>query len=261
MPQTSETNTIPPSSSLPSQVSRDAPPIITYPEFLTTPTQPPPIITAQRLLTTLYLFGGLSALLYGTTNYLVTPMLASLNSSRHTLAETAQANLDKLVAKLEPMVSETPETPSKEPYRDYPESDSDSDPTEMFHRDIGVQTSLPNTPLHSRPTSPSPPTTALEEQKSRLNVLHSHIEDLVSDSTSEEGAMENSSTAIQSLKEYLETLAYVAPTYNYSNTFGSSAAKKDDENDEIANLKAQIRGVKGVLLSARSFPGTASRPR
>jgi hypothetical protein len=34
---------------------------------------------------------------------------------------------------------------------------------------------------------------------------------------------------------------------------------KDQDTDEIERVKAEIKGVKGVLLSARSFPST-SRP-
>src|SRR5271170_1170687 len=112
------------------QTTRDVPPIITYPEFLITPTQPAPLITARRLLGTLYLFGGLSALLYGTNHYLITPMIANLTTARHELARTAQGNLDKLIVKLQGVVSETPQpfvpTPRQE---ESDEGDSDSDPT------------------------------------------------------------------------------------------------------------------------------------
>lgn len=56
----------------------DQPPIITYPEFLTTRARPTPLITKPRLLTTLYTFTLLSLLLHGTSTYLVTPMLTPL---------------------------------------------------------------------------------------------------------------------------------------------------------------------------------------
>lgn len=35
----------------------------------------------------------------------------------------------------------------------------------------------------------------------------------------------------------------------------------DTGEDEIAKVKAEIRGVKGVLLSARNFPGGVGRGR
>jgi hypothetical protein len=239
------------------QTTRDVPPIITYPEFLITPTQPAPLITARRLLGTLYLFGGLSALLYGTNHYLITPMIAALTSSRHELTGTAQENLDKLIAKLQGMVSETPQsflaTPRQE---ESEEEDSDSDPTELFHRDIGVQTSLPASPSFSRPASPPPATTTLEEQTSRISGIASHITGLNEASTSEGQEISQLSTCNGILREYLESLAYFPSSYTYGagGLYGGMSQKSETVDDEIAKVKAQIRGVKGVLLSARSFP-------
>lgn len=245
--------TTPRPTSLP---KRDAPPVITYPEFLTTPTQPAPLVTTQRLLTTLYLFGGLSALLYGTSTYLVAPMLASLTESRHTLSQTAQSNLDKLISKLEGAVSELPPSP-KNPIQ-YPDSESDSDPTELFHRDVGVQTSLPTTPTGSRPQSPPPQESALDSQTDRLSVLKSHITDLNSASTSEGQDTSELSTSINVLRDYLNSLAYSQPTYTYG-AYGTQDRKDGAsalESDKLSELKAQIRQVKGVLLAARTFPGS-----
>lgn len=65
------------------------------------------------------------------------------------------------------------------------EEESDSDPTELFHRDIGVQTSLPPSPSFSRPASPTPAATALEEQTSRISRISSRIAELNDASTSE----------------------------------------------------------------------------
>jgi hypothetical protein len=231
------------------------PPIITYPEFLITPKKPP-LVTARRLLGTLYLFGGLSALLYGTNHYLVTPMIATLTASRHELAGTAQENIDKLITKLQGMVSETPQQLSAASLQEESEEESDSDPTELFHRDIGVQTSLPTSPSLSRSTSPSHAKTTLEDQASRISRITSHITDLNDASTSEGQEASQLSTCIGILREYLESLAYTPPSYTYgtSGLYGSASQKNDAVDDEIAKVKAQIRGVKGVLLNARSFP-------
>jgi hypothetical protein len=56
------------------------------------------------------------------------------------------------------------------------------------------------------------------------------------------------------LREYLDGLAYVTPTYGFGGV-GSYAGTAGEKDDEISRVKAGIRGVKGVLLSARSFPG------
>jgi hypothetical protein len=135
------------------------------------------------------------------------------------LAETAQTNLDKLIERLEGMVT-------------MKEDESDGDPTELFHRDIGIQTSPPE----SRSTSPTP------DQASQLATITTHFKEL-----EEEDDLELSTT-INVLKEYLDSLAYVAPVYNYS----YNAPK--DENDEISRLKTEIRALKGAMLSTRSFP-------
>lgn len=233
------------------------PPIITYPEFLITPAQPAPLITARRLLGTLYLFGGLSALLYGTNHYLITPMIAALTTARHEFAGTAQENLDKLIVKLQGMVSETPQPFLAAPRQEESEEgDSDSDPAELFHRDIGVQTSIPTSPSLSRPASPPPAPTTLEEQTNRLSSIKSHITNLNEASTSEGQEVSQLSTCISILREYLESLAYVPPSYPYGTggLYGGAGPKNEALDDEIAKVKAQIRGVKGVLLSARSFP-------
>lgn len=237
---------------------RDSPPIITYPEFLTTSPHVTPLITKPRLLTTLYLFSSLSFLLYGTSTYLVTPMLESLTSSRLSLFATASENLSKLVSRLEGLVSEIPvTTPGKKsatletPYKDADE-DSDSDPTELFHRDIGVQTSLPSTP--ASPTL-SPVTSNLESQRHTLTSLKSSIQSLIEDDTDSANENQELEATVSVLKEYCEQLAYVVPVPTYGFSSYASSAKPEDKNDEIAKAKAAIRSVKGVLLSARSFPG------
>jgi len=183
-------------------------------------------------------------------------MIAALTTSRHELAGTAQENLDKLIAKLEGMVSETPQsflaTPRQE---ESEEEDSDSDPTELFHRDIGVQTSLPASPSLSRPASPPPATTTLQEQISQISRITSHVTDLNEASTSEGQEVSQLSTCISILREYLESLAYVPPAYTLrSGGLYGTGQKNEPVDDEIAKVRAQIRGVKGVLLSARSFP-------
>lgn len=183
-------------------------------------------------------------------------MVAQLTISRLSLAESASTNLRTLIQKLESVVSTIPSQANVHAGKTQEEVDSeDEDPTELFHRDIGVQTSLSPTPSNSRPTSPSPPITALDDQTTRLSSLSTSLSGLVEESTSEGQDVSDLSTTIGVLREYLDELAYVAPTYGYGvgGYAGVTGSGKDD--DEIARVKASIRGVKGVLLSARSFPG------
>jgi hypothetical protein len=212
----------------------------------------------DRLRTTLYLFGGLSALLYGTNNYIITPMIASLTESRLSMASTASSNLSKLISKLKSVVSEIP--PQK-PHPDaqnpqstqYQDEDSDEDPTELFHRDFGVQTSPPSSPRSHSPSRADP----ITEQETRLKSLSSRISSLLDDSTSEGQEASDLTTIVAVLREYLDGLAYVAPTYGYGVGGYAGLSQNNKEEDEIGKVKASIRGVKGVLLSTRSFPGVA----
>ncbi|KAF7946592.1 hypothetical protein EAE96_009587 [Botrytis aclada] len=251
------------------QIPRDQAPIITYPEFLVQPSASTPLITKHRLLTTLYLFGSLSFLLHGTNTFLIRPMLNTLTESRLSLSSATLNNLQKLIHKLENSVSEIPPTyhhhkPLQPEYLDSDAGSVTSDPTELFHRDIGVQTSLPSSPLQT-PSSPSlmshanTATTATSIQTSRLTTLQGTLSSLLEDSTYESSTSEELETKMSMLKEYLQGLVFSTPTFSYgSGGFGNGGDRNGnnkDGEDEIAKVKKEIRGVKGVLLSARSFPG------
>jgi hypothetical protein len=177
-------------------------------------------------------------------------MLQSLTTSRLSLAETSKTNLSKLITKLEEQVSEIP--PTHQHHRQGEEEESeDEDPSEMFHRDIGVQTSTPT----SRTSSPSPtPHSVLEDQTSRLQSLKRNLSTLIEDSTSEGNDVSELESVIGVLREYLDGLAYATPTYGFGGV-GSYGGTTGEKDDEISRVKAGIRGVKGVLLSAKSFPG------
>jgi len=58
------------------------------------------------------------------------------------------------------------------------------------------------------------------------------------------------------LKEYLEGMAYVVPNYSFGGVSGTGfgARETKEPDDEIGRVKMGIKSMKGVLLSARSFP-------
>ncbi|PYH44847.1 peroxisomal membrane protein PEX14 [Aspergillus saccharolyticus JOP 1030-1] len=151
----SNTNTNQPATTR--QQPRDIAPIITYPEFLTTPTPNPPLITLRSTLYTLYGAAGLATTFYAASEYLIKPMIAQLTAARHDLARTATTNLHTLNARLEQTVSTIPDPkPSTSSHHQPPAPESDtesiaSDPTELFHRDVAVQT----TSTTSTPPEPS----------------------------------------------------------------------------------------------------------
>ena len=189
------------------------------------------------------------------------PMVESLTKSRHSLAETTQSNLDKLLDRLSGLVSETPPTISrlslKDTQRDRSETESDGDPTELFSRDVGVQTSLPSSPAPSYPGTPGAPQGTVDSHVESLQKIWTYAEEANSAGHSEERNITDLRLSIAVLREYLDNLAYIPPAYSY-NGF-PSATNAGKEEDEISRVKASIRGVKGVLLSARSFPGARAR--
>ncbi|KAL2794679.1 peroxisomal membrane anchor protein conserved region-domain-containing protein [Aspergillus keveii] len=269
-----------------SSAPRDVPPIITYPEFLLHQSKPPPLVTLRSVLYTLYGAAGLGATFYTASEYIVKPMLANLTDARHDLASTTEANLKKLNEKLEQNVSQIPPsllTKATVSSAQSVISDEDgvdiesitSDPTELFHRDIGTQTTqdLTNPPpattssATTEPEKPTPTSTALTHQK-RLEQIGTQLRDFADTQTTSSTLHDTTRSRISDLQRYLDGLLYSkSSSYPYSATTGygmystpgldsGSAATGvgKGEEDAISGFRAEIRGVKGALLSARNFP-------
>lgn len=228
------------------------PPIITYPEFLLRTRKPPPLVTVGNLLTSLYIISGVAATAYGTSNYIVKPMIESLNEARHSLFDTANANLKNLVEKLEQVVSANPPSisPSKSLLRDDDDDDDDysnSEPTEWFQRSAATQTS----PLLSRSTLSVTPEKAtsdsiMQKQQLGLQTLHASLSDVLHD---HKYRLDTSSKVS---KQYVDNLQGYLSDMAYGTTF--TPAESPVGGDSVSRMKAEIRSVKGVLLSARNFP-------
>ncbi|KAL5003549.1 peroxisomal membrane anchor protein conserved region-domain-containing protein [Aspergillus recurvatus] len=268
-----------------SSVPRDVPPIITYPEFLLHQSKPPPLVTLRSVLYTLYGAAGIGATIYGAGEYLVKPMLAALTNARHDLAQTVEENLKKLNEKLEQNVSQIPPSlivKCATLLGDATEEDIESitsDPTELFHRDIGTQTSQDLTQPSSvtsasntiESTSSDSITAVMTHQK-RLETIGFHLREL-GDAQSQSSTLHDTTRSrINDLHHYLDRLMYSKNSYPYSSAMGyggystpgldsgGSAALGvgKAEEDAISNFRAEIRGVKGALLSARNFPSGRS---
>lgn len=237
----------------------DRPPIVTYPEFLTKPTRPPPLMSMNGFLNTIYAFGGVSALIYGTSKFVLEPMVESLTEARISLHDTANQNLAKLVEKLENTVSEIPPTikkPESALHGDDGDETSSSydDPTELFHRDIGVQTSIPLSPI---PTSVEPQESSLSaKQASRLTNLVSSlkaVQDGIVSQTEDFEVMKVSLDAFRDDLDQMSSASHADFAGGYSLYGGGN---RNEPDDEIKKAKENIRRVKGVLLSTRSFPAS-----
>jgi hypothetical protein len=260
------------------------PPIITYPEFLFQPAKPPPLVTMSRILYTIYGAAGLGATIYGASEYLVKPMLANLTSARQDLASTAKDNLLKLNEKLEQNVSVIPAHLTARKNKGAEDGDEDasdtdsiiSDPTELFHRDIGTQTT-PDVSTTSRSssskdpaeTAADAPTVAVNKHLSRLESIQSSLKEVTTFEKDSSALDDSMRSHLTDLHHYLDGLIYAAPSYNATAGYGglysgttssgsdsSSLGVRKSEEDAIAAFKAEIRGVKGALLSARNFPAS-----
>ncbi|SPQ27694.1 de1e5057-1006-4277-be0b-52db4bc4e777 [Thermothielavioides terrestris] len=223
----------------------DRPPIVTYPEFLTKPARPPPLVTVKGFLNTLYAFGGLSTLVYGASKYVVEPMVDALTEARISLHDTANQDLAKLVAKLESTVSKIPPLKPTAIVKTNPAADDDNetassydDPTELFHRDIGVQTSLPTSP--------------------HVASLTATLKSLSEDLADQTEALGDVQTVLGLVKQDVAQLEAAAVSTDFVGGGYSlyGAAGRNEPDDEIKRAKENIRRVKGVLLSTRSFPGS-----
>ncbi|KAJ9133514.1 Peroxin 14/17 [Pleurostoma richardsiae] len=245
-----------------SEKEDDHAPIITYPEFLTKSAKPPPLVTATGLLSTLYAVAGLSTLAYGTAKYVVSPMVDSLTDARLDLHHTASQNLTTLIEKLEGTVSEIPPTTR---YTDAPvhadASDSASsydDPTELFHRDVGVQTSLPPSPVDTSPSAlpasgASSSATAAHTQ--RLSRLAGAVRSLAEDTSGQTEELAAARAQLGAFADEVSQVRLQAQSSGLNLSYMSGGGRGSSEpDDEIRRAKENIRRVKGVLLSARNFP-------
>lgn len=256
-------------------IKTDQPPIITYPEFLTKPAKPPPLITASGLLNSLGIVAGLSTFVYGATKYLVSPMVDSLTEARVDFHENANKNLAQLVEKLEHAVSEIPESyhtvgkragtriPAAQ-YTDAAEDDDASsydDPTELFHRDVGVQTSppptpgglsFPNTAAGTAASSKHSSAVTAQQHADKLGRLITSIRDLSTDLASQADGFGEAKSVLEDFGRDLHTLTYPPESFGVGSGYLYGAARSEPE-DEIKKVKNNIRSVKGVLLSTRSF--------
>ncbi|EHK18679.1 uncharacterized protein TRIVIDRAFT_231517 [Trichoderma virens Gv29-8] len=240
-----------PEPSNPILAGSDRPPVVTYPEFLTKPQRTPPLVTTNGILNTLYAFGGLSALLYGTSKFAVEPMVEKLTSARIDLHETTANRLDSIVKQLESTVSVVPSYKSSGANAASETTESE-DPSEMFHRDVGTQTSFPNSPSSSSPKGKDEAQSKV--QADRLSKLAKSLKGLTDDFKQQSTESQDIKVLLDVFRDDLDNMTYG----HHAELFGNfDKRKKKDSEDEIRKVRDNIRRIKGVLLSARTFPTSA----
>ena len=206
------------------------------------------------MINAISLLGATTTLVYGASKYIIAPMLDSLTSARHSLFETAITNLNTLNEKLEGVVSSSPKDALLTIEGD-DASSSASDPTELFHRDVGVQTESLQSPTSDLADSLPQEKLPQEMESESLESLGQLLKEVLTHSEDILGEDVETGTKITELNLYLENL-------NKKPAFQSQHGRYTrygDEQDDIAKVRAEIRGAKGALLSARTFPGGLKR--
>ncbi|KHN97805.1 peroxin 14/17 [Metarhizium album ARSEF 1941] len=251
-PESTQTTSTSQTAKIPSAAS-NRPPIVTYPEFLVKPERPPPLVTKNGIVNTMYTFAGLSAILYATSKYLVAPMVDNLTDARIELHDVTYKRLDSLVGQLEKMVSVIPSAIRNPALSEGSDGSDAEDPSEMFHRDVGTQTSLID-----RNGTPAPK--ALETaSKSHADILTSLTKSvsIVKDQfRAQSEGFEDVKTLLDLLRDDLDGMTYEGRTEYVGGFDIYGSAKRNEPEDEIRKVRDNIRRVKGVLLSTRNFPAS-----
>lgn len=251
---------ITPTSRPPQPQRATGPPIITYPEFLEDARKPPPLITPTRVLNATYLASGLAALAYGASTFLIKPMAASLTDARHDFAAHGQSKVDEFNERISKLVSKIPEPKPAPNEEDSSDAESvASDPTELFHRDIGTQTSPAMTPPATSNTNSETKTVA-DKQNDRLSVIKSHLDELLAGVQAGEQPAKERMDETNKLRHQLDNMMFRVQTASAWGGFGMDQKTASETDDGIEELKKEIRGVKGVLLSAKRFAPVANAP-
>ena len=258
--QTTQPQTRPPAP----QVA--APPIITYPEFLEDARKPPPLITPTRILNATYIASAIAAVAYGASTFLVKPMAASLTDARHDFASHGQSKIDEFNERLSKLVSKIPEPkPTTDEAENEDAESVASDPTELFHRDIGTQTSPAVSPPPSTANAQIATNTVSDKHNERLSIIKSHLEEMLAGVQAGEQPAKDRLEETNKLRHHLDNMMYRVQTSNmwnggYGGGFANDAKTGTEGVDAIEEVKKEIRGVKGVLLSAKRFAPVGTVP-
>lgn len=244
----------------PTQQTTAAPPIITYPEFLVQAHKPPPLITPSRVLNCTYGAAAVAALVYGASKWILNPMQDGLSEARHDFFTHSQTKLDELNERLSKVVTNIPDPKQGGASSDVDGDEADSvtsDPTELYHRDMGTQTSPPPTRRSSLPGGAAQAyKDPVTYQVGALAIIKSHLDELATGSEKTAEAYKDRQETTNKLRHYLDGLTYGGASYVWQSSEDAMALRNGNgsKNDEIENFKKEIRAVKGLMLSAKRFP-------
>lgn len=179
-------------------------------------------------------------------------MMEELTAAREDFHTAASSRLADLVELLEKTVSVVPPAAAAARRKGGEDSDSDDtdDPSEMFHRDVGTQTILPVPSMADAPKQP-----AYVTQATRISNLSRSLSDLEGGIRSQCDDLTDVKSLVDVLRDDLDALTYRSPASGTIDfTGGLYGSKTDAVPDEMRKVRDSIRRIKGVLLSAKSFP-------
>jgi hypothetical protein len=191
-------------------------------------------------------------------------MVASLSESRHDFYSHSQSKVDDFNERLSKLVSKVPDISKEQDgsrTNDADDLDSiTSDPTELYHRDMGTQTDIVPPGGARKPTSPSDHSADSLASLAKLNSLSTHLNTLLDSTAKNATSAQERITSVQNLRNYLDTLCYASSGISTWNTNGHNdkSGANGKTEDAVEELKKEIRNVKGVLLSAKRFPSYAT---
>ena len=197
------------------------------------------------------------ASIYGLSKFIIAPMTQNLAEKRQDFASHTQEQLRELNERLGKAVSVDPASKVKIAADIADDiSEADSDPTELYHRDYGTQTT-PNLSGRTSTSSPTDPHPTVTAHENRLKIIKSHLQEIETNRMTSSTSRDTLKTKVSDLSTYLSEMSYQNQYYSSMGFYGSSYSlpgAKDVKNDQIEVLKNDIRAVKGVFLSARNFP-------
>lgn len=177
-------------------------------------------------------------------------MVESQTEARQDFHTTTAAKLDSIVAKLESTVSEIPPRKSMT-IADDAASEAE-DPTEMFHRDMGTQTT---SPLATPPIKDGKEPAATKEA-GKLESISKKLTDLRNEVRAQSEDMEDIKTLVDTFRDELDSMTYPGQGEYLAGYDIYGRTRKQDPDDEVKKVRDNIRRVKGVLLSTRNFPAS-----
>lgn len=193
-------------------------------------------------------------------------MVDTLTESRTEYLDHVNEKMEQFVEKLEGVVSEVPYKNNKllrsgEGGDDDDDAESTfSDPTELFHRDFGTQTSSPVLrPDDLNSASGNQSGKVIDAQVRRLAAVRASLREMNDMHIRRAEDSTNLNAILREVRDEIDKLG-APPLADFTSIHsGLGYGRSAEPDDEVKKTKDAIRSVKGMFLSTRRFPASAAR--